>query len=221
MPIFRRKKKSDEAAAADSAMPSREVIHQTYLQGEEAIVGLFEKTIVQVVGQDAAAHTKSKTDEVLEPDKAEITLEPAAEIIAYGRLWKVGLAAAVVAAVANLFIYAAATTAGIPLVVPASSGAAGEMVQMSAGSVIIASAMAGIGATLLLAFFGISFFRGRLPRPTHILWGVSFFTWFFSLAGPLSLPVSTKSMAVMCLMHTVAAVVIVGILTIFGREKKK
>jgi hypothetical protein len=156
---------------------------------------------------------------IYEPDISEVTLGPAFERIAYGRLWKVGLAAAGLAAVANLFIYTTAIFAGIPLLVPAESGLSGEMMQMPVLSVILNSALPAMGATLLLAFFGIPFFRGRLPRPTRILEGMAFFIWLFSLAGPLSLPVGNDAKVVMVLMHTVAAVVIVGVLKWFGRAK--
>jgi len=170
---------------------------------------------------DETEDTKPEDIEVSGPDISEVTFEPATEQIAYRRLWKIALAVAVLAAAANLFIYITAIAMGIPLVIPAGPGASGEMVQMPVGSVIIASALPVIGAVLLLAFFGIPFFQGRLPRPTRILGGFAFFTWLFSLAGPLSLPVGTESRAVMVLMHTVAAVLIVAVLTLFGREKKK
>jgi magnesium-transporting ATPase (P-type) len=168
---------------------------------------------------DETEYTEPDNIEVSEPDISEVTLEPATERIAYRRLWKVGLAAAVLAAVANLFVFTSAIAAGIALVVPAGAGESGEMVQMPVTSVLITSALSAIGATLLLAFFGIPFFRGRLPRPTRILWGTAFFIWLFSLVGPLSLPVGDNAKAVMVLMHTIAAVVIVGVLTLFGREK--
>jgi len=170
---------------------------------------------------DEIEDTEPEDIEVSEPDISEVTLEPATEQIAYRRLWKVALAAAVLAAAANLFIYVTAIIKGIPLVIPAGSGTSGEVVQMPAGSVIVASALPVIGAVALLAFFGIPFFQDRLPRPTRILWGFAFFTWLFSLAGPLSLPVGNQSKAVMVSMHTVAALIIVTVLTLFGREKKK
>ena len=170
---------------------------------------------------DQTEHTEPEDIEVSEPDISEITLEPATEKIAYRRLWKVVLAAAVLAAVANLLFYVSARTMGISLMVPDGVLASGTMVQMQVGSVLTASVFPAIGAGLLLAFLGIPFFRGRLPRPTRILWGITFFTWLVSLAGPLSLPVSTESQIVMGLMHTVTAVIIVFVLTLFGREKKK
>jgi hypothetical protein len=164
--------------------------------------------------------TISEDLEVSESDISDVTLEPATEQIAYGRLWKVALAAAVLAAVANLFIYIAAANAGIELLVPAPSRP-NEMIPMSVLSVILVSFFAAVGATLFLAFFGIPFFQRRLPRPTRILWVTAIVLWFFSLAGPLGLPVSNQAKAAMCLMHTTTAVLIVVVLTLFGREKKK
>ncbi len=169
---------------------------------------------------DETEDMKPEDIEVSEPDISEVTLEPATEQIAYGRLWKVALAAAVFAAVANLFLYATAINADIPLLVPAPADST-QMIPMSVLSIILVGAFAAVGATLLLAFFGIPFLQRWLARPTRILWGFAFFIWLFSLAGPLSLPVSNEAKAVMGLMHTTTAVVIVVVLTFFGREKKK
>jgi len=170
---------------------------------------------------DETEDTRPEVIDVSEPDISEVTLEPATEKIAYRRLWKVVLAAVVLAAVANLFIYATARFVGIPLLVPSGSVASGEMIQMPVGSVLTASIIPAIGAGLLLACFGIPFLQKWLPRPTRILWGTAFFIWLFSLVGPLSLPISIESKGMLVLMHTVAAVMIVSVLTLFGREKKK
>jgi hypothetical protein len=167
---------------------------------------------------DESADTKPEDIEVSEPGISDITLEPDIEQIAYRRLWKVALAAAVLAAAANLFIYIAVTNAGIQLLVPAPSDST-QMIPMSILSIILVGTFAAVGATLLLAFFGIPFFQGRLPRPTRILWVLAIVVWFFSLAGPLGLPVSTQAKAAMFLMHTMTATIIVVSLTLFGRKK--
>jgi hypothetical protein len=170
-------------------------------------------------GRKKTKDTEPEDVEVSEPD-VEVTLEPTVERIAYRRLWKAGLAAAVLAAVANLFVYGAAVGTGIPLLVPAPSDST-QMIPMSVLSIILVCVFATLGAILLLAFFGIPYLQRRLPRPTRILWGIAAVVWFFSLAGPLSLPVSNEAKAVMCLMHTVTTVVITGMLTLFGRERRK
>ena len=169
---------------------------------------------------DQTEDTEPEYIEVSEPDISDVTLESATEQIAYRRLWKVALAAAVLAAAANLFIYITAANAGIPLLVPAPSDS-NQMIPMSILSIILVGDIATVGATLLLAFFGIPFLQRWLPRPTRILWGFAFFIWLFSLAGPLSLPVGNKAKVAMALMHTVTAVVIGSAFTFFGREKKK
>jgi hypothetical protein len=169
---------------------------------------------------DKTEDTKPEDIGVSEPDISEVTLDPIVEKIAFRRLWKVALAAAALAVVANLFIYSVAKNAGIDLLVPAPSDST-QMIPMSALSVILITAFAAVGAALLLAFYGIPFFQGRLPRPTRILWATATVVWFFSLAGPLGLPISNEAKAVMCAMHTATAVMIVSVLTLFGREKKK
>jgi hypothetical protein len=169
---------------------------------------------------DEPEDMKPKNIEVSEPDISAVALETGIEKIAYGRLWKAALAAAVLAAAANLFIYLAAAGAGIQLLVPAPSNST-QMVPMSFLSIILVGAFAAAGAALLLTFFGIPFFQGRLPRPTRILWATAIVVWFFSLAGPLGLPVNFQAKAAMFLMHTVTAAVIVIVLTLFGRQKKK
>jgi hypothetical protein len=133
-------------------------------------------------------------------------------------LWKAGLAAAIIAAVCNVMVYILGKRFGIPLVIPAESGSA-ELASMPVTSVIITSVVMAICATLLLAFLSLPFLNRIFPNPIQVFKSISLFFLFFSFGGPLSLPVGWQTKALLSAMHIAAFVVIVGTLTIFGREK--
>ncbi len=166
---------------------------------------------------DRAAEVIQDSDDVSE-NEAKTSFDFPTEQIAYGRLWKVGLAAALLPAALNTMIYGLAVGLGIPMAWPRTAGST-EMESVSVFDVIVASTWPAVGATVLLAFFGIPFLSRRLPRSTRILWGVAFFVLLFSLVGPLTLPADDLTKYVLSLMHAVAAVMIVGVLTLFGPRK--
>ncbi len=167
---------------------------------------------------------KKKPTEPPEPEPIEeVPEEPTPPIqperIAYRKLWKAGLAAAIVAAVANVFVYYLGVGLGIPVVAPAEPGSA-ELVSMPISWVMITSAVMAVCATLLLALIGLPFLNRLFPQPTRLFRAIAIFFLVFSFGGPLSLPVEWPTMAVLSLMHIMAFIVIVGILTISSREKK-
>ncbi len=166
---------------------------------------------------------KRKQPETPEPDLIDKTPEESAqpiqtERIVYRKLWKVGLAAAIAAAINNVVVYILGRGLGISLVIPAESGAT-ELAPMPITSVIATSIVMAICATLLLALLGLPFLNRVFPQPIWLFKGISLFFLGFSFGGPLSLPADWRTKAVLSLMHMMAFVVIVSILTTFGREK--
>jgi len=136
------------------------------------------------------------------------------ERISFSRLLWVGPAAGVVAAVANLIVFVVAQNlVGIMLLGPAGPGSM-EMIPIPAIMVVIMSVIPAIGATILLAVLG-----KFLARPIRVFWIISVVFLLISFASPLGLPVNVAVKVTLNLMHVVAAVAIVGILTTLGREK--
>lgn len=136
------------------------------------------------------------------------------ERISFSRLLWVGPLAAVIAAVANLIVFVIAQNLlGITLMGPAGPGST-EMVPMPAIAVVIMSVIPAIGATTLLAVLG-----KFLARPTRVFWIISLIFLLLSFVTPLGLPVSVAVKVTLELMHVVAAVAIVGVLTTLGRER--
>lgn len=133
----------------------------------------------------------------------------------FSRLLWVGPLAAVIAAVANLLVFVIAQNLlGIALMGPAGPGST-EMAPLPAAAVVISSVVPAIGATVLLAVLG-----KFLVRPIPVFRIISVVLLILSFAGPLSLPVDVAAKLTLSLMHLVAAVAIVGVLTTLGREKK-
>jgi hypothetical protein len=140
--------------------------------------------------------------------------DPRARIPA-GKLWRAGLLAAAVAAVANIVVWTIERMLlGLPLPVP--QGAGNEMAPLPVVLVVVVSVVMAIGGTLLLAILN-RFVR----RPIDWFWGVSAVALLISFGGPLSLPVDTATKAGLTAMHLVAAAAIVGSLTSMSRIPKE
>jgi hypothetical protein len=136
------------------------------------------------------------------------------ERVSFSRLLWVGPLAAVVAAVANLIVFVIVQSLlGITLMGPAGPGST-EMAPLPATAVIISSAVPAVAATLLLAVLG-----KFLAHPIRVFWIVSVVVLLLSFAGPLGLPVDAATKIILSLMHGVAAVAIVGVLTTLGRQR--
>jgi hypothetical protein len=134
------------------------------------------------------------------------------ESLAYSHLWWAGLLAALVAAVANLVILVVARNLlDIPVMAPAMPASA-EMAPLSAIAIIIASVIPAIGATILLAVLG-----KFLEYPIRVFWIISVVFLLISFTSPLNLPVDIASKVTLSLMHLIAAVAIVGVLTTLPR----
>jgi hypothetical protein len=136
------------------------------------------------------------------------------ERVSYSRLLWVGPVAAVTAAIANLVVFLIVQNLlEITLIGPAGPGST-EMAPLPAIAVIIASIVPAVAATLLLAVLG-----KFLARPIQTFWIISIVFLILSFAPPLGLPVDAATKVVMGLMHVVAAIAIVGVLTAFGRAR--
>lgn len=138
---------------------------------------------------------------------------PKIERISFSRLLWVGPLAGVVAAVANLIVYVIVQNLfGMTLMGPSGPGST-EMAPLPAAAIIIASLIPALVATILLALLGLF-----LARPILVFWIVSVVFLLISFMGPLDLPVNTATKVILNLMHVVAAIPIVGILTTLGRK---
>ena len=131
-----------------------------------------------------------------------------------GRVWRAGLLAAAVVAVANTTVFTIERMIlGLPLPVPQGTGT--EMAPLPVVMVLVVSVGAAIGATLLLAIL-----NRFVQRPIGWFWGVSAVVLLLSFSGPLSLPVDTATKAGLTAMHLVAAAAIVGPLSSMSRIPK-
>lgn len=136
------------------------------------------------------------------------------EQISFSRLLWVGPLAALAAAIGNLIVYfIAQNLLGVTLMGPAGPNSP-EMAPLPATAVIISSVGPAIAATILLAVLG-----RFLARSIRAFWIISIVFLILSLGAPLSLPVDVAAKATMEMMHIVAAVAIVGVLTTLGRKK--
>lgn len=121
--------------------------------------------------------------------------------------WQLGLAAAVIAAVANLIVFAIAVgAAGIDVRITPSPGES-ELVDLTAGPVILMSVVPALLATLLAA--GLAKWTAA-PRRWFL--GVAAVILVLSLFPVAGLAISTGAKVTLALMHLIAAAVIVGLL---------
>ena len=123
-----------------------------------------------------------------------------------GRLWLLALAAAGVAAVVNLLIWMLAGVLNIPLNIQ-MGGPAAPVVPLSAVLVIVMSVVPALAGAALV------WLLGRITaRPFRWFAIIAAVVLLLSLAGPLMLAVTLANKLLLCLMHVVAAGVIVGVL---------
>ena len=123
-----------------------------------------------------------------------------------GRLLRVGVLAAVLSAGANALVLAIATSLLGAVVIPPDG-------VVTFGQVVGASVAGAVGAAAIFAVIG-RFTR----RPIRIFWGVATVGLLLSFL-PIVLAGATGSSAgTLALMHVVAAVTNVGLLTTLGRK---
>jgi hypothetical protein len=123
-----------------------------------------------------------------------------------GRLLRVGALAAVLSAIANAFVFAIATSFFGAIVIPPDG-------TVTLGQVVGASVAGGVGGAAIFALTG-RFTR----RPIRVFWGVAAVGLVLSFV-PIALVGATGSSAgTLALMHVVAAITDVGLLTTLGRK---
>ena len=131
-------------------------------------------------------------------------------LITIKRLWWVGLLAAASAGIANLVIFAISSNLfGVNFMVapPGST----ELIPLPMGMVIAATVVPAVVATIFFALIG-----RFVPRPILAFRILSGVVLLLSFGSPLSLPVGIAVKVILSLMHVVAAVSIVGLLTTLG-----
>ena len=137
-------------------------------------------------------------------------------VVAFSKLWWVGLVAGVGATIANFIFYLVTKSMfGIPYIIPLG-GPSGPLGPLPAAAIIIFNFVPTIGATILLVVLG-----KFLSRPFRVFWIISGVVFLLSFILPLTLPsgVATSTKIGLSLMHIIAWPVIVGVLTKLGREK--
>jgi hypothetical protein len=160
---------------------------------------------------------KKKETEETTSNVSETVESPRPRRIVYQKLWRAGLIAAVVATLSNLVLYyLGQNLLGTSFLVPVEPGST-ELVPLTFADVFLVTIMAAIAATLLLAFLAIPFLGRLIPDPIRLFWAISAFFLFFSFGGPLSLAADGLTTMMLCFMHVMTAVVVVGVLTIFSR----
>ncbi len=127
------------------------------------------------------------------------------EHVAWGRLVPAGALALVLAAAANAVVYLVASSLGA---MPQNVDANGQG-PITLPMVVATSAVGAVAGTLVYAVVG------RLARrPVHVFRLVSVLALVLSLVGPLTIPGAPAAMVgALLLMHTIAAVTVVGLLT--------
>ena len=121
--------------------------------------------------------------------------------------WQLGLAAAVIAVVANLIVFAIAVgAASIDVRITPGPGES-ELVDLTAGPVILMSVVPALLATLLAA--GLAKWTAA-PRRWFL--GVAAVILVLSLFPVAGLAISTGAKVTLALMHLITAAAIVGLL---------
>jgi ABC-type Na+ efflux pump permease subunit len=127
------------------------------------------------------------------------------EHVLWGRLVPAGALALVVAAAVNAVVYLVASSLGA---MPQDVDANGQG-PITLPMVVAMSAVGAVAGTLVYAFVG-RFVR----RPVRVFRLVSAVALVLSFVGPLTIPGAPAAMvAALLLMHTIAAVAVVGLLT--------
>lgn len=137
------------------------------------------------------------------------------ERVAYGRLLWVGPLAGISAAAANAVVFLVASAVGAMPRIDVS-GLTGQG-PITLGAVVFESFVPALLAAALFALFGR--FTHRPVRNFRVL---AMVLLVLSFAGPINLPkVPTVMIASLLIMHVVAAVLIVGVLTILARKDRR
>ena len=129
-----------------------------------------------------------------------------AERVPAGRLLRVGVLAAVFSAIANALVLAIASSLFGPVVIPPDEA-------VTFGQVIAASVAGAVGAAVIFAVIG-RFTR----RPIRAFWGIAAVGLLLSFLPIALAGVTGASAGTLALMHVVAAVTNVGLLTTLGRK---
>lgn len=135
------------------------------------------------------------------------------EGVATRKLWWVALAAGVVAFISNLIVFfVAQNILGLSLMIPPPSDNT-VLEPLSVGLLFVTNIVPAIGATILLAILA-----RFVARPFRVFQIIAAVFLLVSFGGPISLPVETSTIVVLSVMHVVAAVAIVGVLTRLARQ---
>lgn len=131
----------------------------------------------------------------------------ATESVGRRRLVRYGLAAVIVASIANVLLL----LLGLAVFEIPSEFVGGPFGPLAAGPVVVNSAVAAIGATLVYGV--VSQYSGRPNRTFTIIAGVVLVLSFAMFLAPDLSGAPSRVFALLAVMHVTAAVTIVGVLT--------
>lgn len=138
--------------------------------------------------------------------------------LSYRHLWRAGWLAVVVAAVANAIVFAMEKSLfGLPMLVALIPGTAPAPLPWLL--VIGTSVVAAIGATLLLALL-VRAQRTPAQRPLRWFQIIAVIVLILSFWGPLTTEADAATKVALAVMHVVAAVAIVGVLSTQARSRE-
>lgn len=131
--------------------------------------------------------------------------------IAYRRMWWVALLAAVVAGAANAIVFLIEKNVlGLPMLI--STPPATDLAPLSLLMVVEVSVIAALAASLLVILLALF-----TMRPVRWFQIISVIFLLISFAGPFSVPVDMATQIALSVMHIVAAVAIVWIISTQAR----
>lgn len=133
---------------------------------------------------------------------------------ATSKLWQAGLLAALLAVIGNLLVFFVSNQLlSSPLLIPTQPGST-ELAPLTAVMVTVATIIPILGATILLSLLG-----RWVARPFTVFTIIAVLFLLISFGGPLSLPVDGTTKLILNLMHVVAGVSAIGVLTTRGRAR--
>jgi hypothetical protein len=132
--------------------------------------------------------------------------------VALSRLWWAALIAGAVAAVGNLIVFAVARALNLPLEIPMGPQTTAPLTAVP----VIATSF--IPALLAAAFLAL--LSRFVSKPLRVFQIVGLVAALLSLLGPSLMPIAGATKVILILMHLVAAISIIGVLSVLARVRQ-
>jgi hypothetical protein len=132
--------------------------------------------------------------------------------VVLNRLWWVALVAGAVAAVGNLIVFAVARGLNLPLDIPTGPQTSGPLTVAPVIATSFIPALVAAGFLALLSRF--------VKQPLRVFQLIGLAAALLSLLGPSLMSLAGTTKIVLILMHLVAAVSIIGVLSTLARARQ-